>query len=295
MSQIQSHSDSSFMAINLACGGKLCHLPGWINADHSPCNKEVMQVNLLKPLPFHDNTFDIVYHSQFIEHLPMDRANVFLKECYRVLKPNGILRIVTPDLKDQASEYLRNLQEILRDPNNEEAKLRYDWIRLEMLDQLTRHKTGGDMVSFLGQSGLRIQNYLRERLGISGDRMIPSSDPTPVSGQVELFRKYLRYFRDRLKNSINKLIPESYQVGDFRLSGEAHLCMYDQYLLSTVLSECRFSNIERVNAKESRIQNWGATLLDSDMRGNPDCPASLFMEAVKTPQPTISRAQVAWV
>jgi len=47
--------------------------------------------------------------------------------------------------------------------------------------------------------------------------------------------------------------------------------------------------------KNIRIENWGATLLDSDIHGNPDCPAPLFMEAVKMPQPTISREQVARV
>lgn len=284
MDQTKSHTGSNFMAINLACGGKLCHLPGWINADHRPSNKNVMQVNLLKALPFHDNTFDIVYHSQFIEHLPMDQANVFLKECYRVLKPNGIIRIVTPDLKDQASEYLRNLQEILRVPNDEEAKLRYEWIRLEMLDQLIRHKTGGDMVSFLFQSGFRIRNYLSERLGLSGDRMLPSSEPISTCGQIKQIKKYLRHFLETLKNNINKLIPESYIVGNFRLSGEAHLCMYDQYLLSTVLAECQFSDIALVNAKVSRIPDWDFTFLDSDRHGNPDCPSSLFMEASKMVQ-----------
>ena len=94
---------------------------------------------------------------------------------------------------------------------------------------------------------------------------------------------------------LKKIIPESYLVGNFRLSGEAHLCMYDQYLLSSVLTECRFSNIERVNAKESRIESWGDTLLDSDMHGNLDCPASLFMEAVKMPQSTISQEDVTRV
>src|SRR3989338_10666076 len=167
MSQIHSQFSTGFAAINLACGGKLCLQPGWINADHSPSTEGVMQINVLKPLPFADNTFDVVYHSQFIEHLPMDKAYVFLAECCRVLKPNGVLRVVTPDLENQAAEYLRNLQAVLRDPGDEEARLRYDWIRLEMIDQLTRHTSGGEMVAFLARSGSKIRNYLRERLGRS--------------------------------------------------------------------------------------------------------------------------------
>ncbi len=275
MRKLDKQHDSDFKAINLACGGNLCNQLGWVNADHSPSTRDVMKVNLLKPLPFHENTFDIVYHSQFIEHLSMGQAGGFLKECFRVLKPNGVLRVVTPDLKNQASEYLKNLDEILRSPHNKEIKLRYDWIRLEMLDQLTRQRTGGDMVSFLSQSGLKSQKYLRERLGVSGDQMIPLSDTIQGSGVLQSFGEYLRYFRNGFKRMVNRFIPKSIRVGKFRLSGEVHLCMYDQYLLSSMLADSCFSNIKCVNAYESRIENWAATVLDLDEHGHPDCPASL--------------------
>lgn len=289
MIQIQSQSDSSFKAINLACGGKLCNQLGWINADHSPSTKEVMQVNLLKPLPFENNTFDIVYHAQFIEHLPMDLANTFLKECYRVLKPNGVLRVVTPDLKDQASEYLKTLQNVLDNPNDGDAKLQYDWIRLEMLDQLTRQKAGGDMVDFLSRSGKNAQNYIQRRLGRSGEWMIPSPSKLQSSSQRQSLKQVLRKIRDSFKLVIRKLTPEAFLVGNFRMSGEVHLCMYDEHLLTSVLSGCGFCNIKQVTAKSSQIEAWGETLLDADSDGNPDCPASLFMEAIKLPQGSLSQ------
>jgi len=278
MSHRQEHAITDFRAINLACGGKLCRQPGWINADYSPSSKDVMRINLLKPLPFADNTFDVVYHSQFIEHLPLELGAVFLAECHRVLKPGGVLRVVTPDLGNQAAEYLRNLQAVLCDQGDEAARLRYDWIRLEMVDQLTRHKSGGDMVGFLDRFGQRIQGYLHERLGRSGDDMIPSAGSGTESMSI---RDILRKIKKGLKNGIGKVTPDSCHVGRFRLSGESHLCMYDQYLLSEILSNCRFVEIKPAVAKESRIPDWNSTLLDCDSEGCPDCPTSLFMEAVK--------------
>lgn len=279
INQLESQLAPGFAAINLACGGKLCRLPGWINADHEPSDKDVMNINLLRPLPFKDNTFDVVYHSQFIEHLPMEKAFVFLAECYRILKPDGVLRIVTPDLENQATEYLRNLQMVLHSPKDEEARLRYEWIRLEMMDQLTRHKSGGDMIGFLASSGENIRNYLCQRLGRSGENLIPVTDN---SIKAKTSKDFIRIIKKNLFEILNKVIPNPWRVGKFRLSGELHLCMYDKYQLSIVLSECRFAKIERVSVTKSRIPNWDLTLLDCDSQGNLDDPTSLFMEAVKS-------------
>lgn len=273
-----ANSIAGFAGINLACGGKLCREAGWINADHNPSAKAVMALNLLRPLPFHDNTFDIVYHSQFIEHLPHDKAFSFIRECHRILKPNGILRLVTPDLKNQAAEYLRNLEAVLNSPNDESARLRYDWIRLEMLDQLTRHASGGDMVNFLNLSGRGVRDYLCERMGRSGENLIPAYESAKKGMSLKAIVSLIKGYAIA---SLNKIIPEALRVGRFRLSGESHLCMYDEYFLSILLAKSGFENIEKVGAKESRIPNWDMTQLDCDKQGNPDCEASLFMEAVK--------------
>jgi predicted SAM-dependent methyltransferase len=48
-------------------------------------------------LEFEDNTFDFIYSEHFFEHLFLEEAFELLKECHRILKPNGIIRIVVPD------------------------------------------------------------------------------------------------------------------------------------------------------------------------------------------------------
>ena len=48
-------------------------------------------------LEFEDNTFDFIFSEHFLEHLFLDEAIDLLKECHRILKPNGVVRIVVPD------------------------------------------------------------------------------------------------------------------------------------------------------------------------------------------------------
>ena len=272
------HPSTGFAGINLACGGKLCREPGWINADHNPSAKDVVKVDLLGQLPFPDQSFDVVYHSQFIEHLPADKALAFMRECFRILKPKGVLRVVTPDLQDQATEYLRTLQAVLASPDDEQARLRYEWIRLEMLDQLTRHASGGEMVPFLQDSGLKVRDYLVQRMGRSGENLIPVPEDAAT---VSTAKKLLRPVRDGLRAGKDKLLPTAHAVGSFRLSGESHLCMYDAYLLSQLLRRAGFDCIAKVGARDSRLPGWDKTLLDCDPQGRPDCGVSLFMEAAR--------------
>ena len=269
---------ADFRGINLACGGKLCRETGWTNADHNPSARDVRHVDLLAPLPFPDKTFNVVYHSQFIEHLPTELALAFMKECHRILKPQGVLRVVTPDLRNQALEYLRTLNAVLASPTDEKARLRYDWIRLEMLDQLTRHTPGGDMVGFLNSSGHRIQDYLWKRMGRSGKNLIP---PSEDAGSGKSLKDGLRALRDGGRSLWGQMTPRALRVGRFRLSGESHLCMYDEYSLSALLAQSGFQHITKVGALQSCIPDWNRTLLDCDEQGYPDGEVSLFMEAVR--------------
>lgn len=48
-----------------------------------------------EPLPFEGDTFDVVYHKSLLEHLY--DPNYLMEETYRVLKPGGIVIILTPD------------------------------------------------------------------------------------------------------------------------------------------------------------------------------------------------------
>lgn len=50
-----------------------------------------------KPLPFEDNTFDLIYASHILEHIVWYHTESTLKEWVRILKSGGILEAWVPD------------------------------------------------------------------------------------------------------------------------------------------------------------------------------------------------------
>jgi predicted SAM-dependent methyltransferase len=72
--------------------------PGWLSTDLAPTTSEVVYLDATQPFPFDDGTFDYVYSEHMIEHVPWPAGRAMLRECARVLKPTGRLRIATPDL-----------------------------------------------------------------------------------------------------------------------------------------------------------------------------------------------------
>ena len=85
---LQSHS---VRKLQLAAGGNL--LEGWLNTDafmltsyFSPINKNLIYLDVTKPFPFEDNTFDYIYSEHLIEHLTYEQGLFMMQECFRVLK-----------------------------------------------------------------------------------------------------------------------------------------------------------------------------------------------------------------
>ena len=88
--------------LHLGCGNNI--IKGWINIDISGIADVV--TDLRKPLPYPDNSALYIFNEHFIEHLTLEEAYHFLRECYRTLIPKGVLRITTPDLKYLVDCYL---------------------------------------------------------------------------------------------------------------------------------------------------------------------------------------------
>jgi len=96
--------------LHIGCGKNI--LPGWLNSDVDLEDGKVF-IDATARLPFHDGTVDYIFSEHFIEHLSYDDGMRFLKECYRVLRPGGRVRIATPDLQflvDLYSDHLADLQ-----------------------------------------------------------------------------------------------------------------------------------------------------------------------------------------
>ena len=72
---------------------------GWLNTDVLPTSRKVAYLDATRRFPFNDDVFDYVYSEHMIEHIEHEGAVFMLRECFRVLKPGGKIRISTPDLK----------------------------------------------------------------------------------------------------------------------------------------------------------------------------------------------------
>lgn len=75
---------------------------------HRNWPKNIEHLNLSRPLPYPDASFDAIYTSHLIEHLYRDDASSLLSECFRILEPGGTLRIVVPDLESLIQLYLQH-------------------------------------------------------------------------------------------------------------------------------------------------------------------------------------------
>lgn len=88
---------------------------GWINMDiinlgeYAAQNQyKFIQYNATKKMPFDDNTVDYIVTSHMLEHLSKDESIFFLQECARVLKIDGVVRIIVPDAEKLINLYQQN-------------------------------------------------------------------------------------------------------------------------------------------------------------------------------------------
>ena len=70
--------------------------------------KNIRYCDASKKIPFKDSSVTLIYSCHMLEHLDKEEANVFFNESYRVLKPEGIMRIVVPDFQKIVDNYNLN-------------------------------------------------------------------------------------------------------------------------------------------------------------------------------------------
>jgi len=74
-------------------------LDGWLNTNSPKFSRKVIFLDATKQFPFDDSTFDYIFSEHQIEHLTYEEGLFMLRECLRVLKPGGKIRIATPSLE----------------------------------------------------------------------------------------------------------------------------------------------------------------------------------------------------
>jgi len=220
--------------LNIGCGDK--KLKGFVNIDIDP--KADLQIDVRKGLPFADNTVSGIYNEHFIEHLNHAEGISFLRECRRVLKPNGILRIATPDLDNIINLYTNDDW----NTKSEMVKYGYDWIqnRCEYINLSLRewgHKWMYDETELIRTGEMVGLNSLeRCEWGLSNNQPLFCGLETRAGSRLIVeYRKENR--KSSAKDIVSILIP-------------AYKSTYFREALESALSQT-YSNIEIIISDDS--------------------------------------------
>jgi len=101
------------LKIHLGCWKR--NIPGFVNVDicdlpHIHYKRDVRDLSVFK-----NSSAKLIYASHVLEYFDREEVVNVLKEWYRVLSPNGVLRIAVPDFKKLILIYKKynNIQKIL--------------------------------------------------------------------------------------------------------------------------------------------------------------------------------------
>ena len=95
---------STASPLKVVLGAGPTHFPGWFQTD-----KEILDVT--SPADwralFRPESIDTLLSEHMLEHLSAEEARTALAECYRYLKPGGLLRIAVPDGYRRDPDYVK--------------------------------------------------------------------------------------------------------------------------------------------------------------------------------------------
>ena len=270
--------------LNFGCGGNF-H-PDWINLDTSPVSPAVIAHDVARHFPFADRTFDAAYGSHVLEHLEPAVAKEVLRDCFRILKPGGIIRMAVPDLESIARLYISSLEGALNGDPESEAD--YDWLMLELYDQAVRKVSGGMMAEYTAELGDRTRSRLvAKRIGCEGAQTV-AHQPSGYSITSRVLRS-LRSKADSIRRTaaiastsvfLGPRGAAALREGLFRNEGEVHQWMYDRFSLPRALRQVGFASIRKRLAGESDIPGFAGYELEI-IHGRERKPDSLYMEGRK--------------
>ena len=269
--------------LNIGCGRR--YHDDWVNIDLETSDPCVIRHDVNNGIPFEEGRFAAVYHSHILEHLEPADGRKLIHECYRVLKPGGILRIVVPDLECIARLYLEMHQEAWM--GDENSQINYNWMKLELLDQLVRRTSGGKMGRYMASREIKNSEFVKSRLGDEFS-ICQTHGSTEALASLPMLKRMGRISHGLRRGLCRKVVRlllgaeagSALDEGLFRSEGEIHRWMYDRFSLRELVESAGFENFSVCEAFESQIPDYAEYELDvvGDLIRKPD---SIFIECQK--------------
>lgn len=168
------------------------------------------------PLPFPDQSFDVVTAFQFIEHI--EKRKEFLAECLRVLRPGGRLLVTTPNVKKSLARNPFHVHEYTFDEMRSEIGSLTNQFELKGLN-------GNEKVNtYYAENGKFVRMILR--FDIFGLHKI-----LPASWLTAPYNLITNLMRNKLKDKVKQTVDIS--TRDFHLQDNALDDTWDIYLIGT--------------------------------------------------------------
>jgi SAM-dependent methyltransferase len=109
--------DNVTRRLNWGCGHS--GEPGWINSDVKAGPGIDISADIQAGLPLEDGAIDYVVSIHALQEIPYPEIVSILQELRRVLKPDGVLRLVLPDLDKHIHAYLQGDRTFFCPPDSE--------------------------------------------------------------------------------------------------------------------------------------------------------------------------------
>jgi hypothetical protein len=90
--------------------GGLTARDGWVVTNVSAVTK--LFLDATSRWPVEDGAISHVYADNVIEHIPLDGVREMFREAHRCLRPGGVIRLVTPDMRKHIELYLRGQESV---------------------------------------------------------------------------------------------------------------------------------------------------------------------------------------
>jgi predicted SAM-dependent methyltransferase len=161
--------NSKNLKVQLGSGHKT--LAGWINIDGNPTVSKALYYDIRNKLPFPNESVNILFASNVLEHFYPDELEKILLEIYRVTANNSVIRIIVPSLEKSIIAYTNDDSKFFGDYPRSYKSIGGRFVNLIFTD--AQHKIAFDfgfMSELLVKAGF---NESEIRLSSFGDSKIP--------------------------------------------------------------------------------------------------------------------------